>query len=248
MGDSSLTIPEIGDALTLTNALGIARDFEIIGLIDSYPHHLSVRFRTVNSLEIIIANNVFLDFYGAVQPMQTNINVDAESISAFETWLTDYISIQNPNLGFISRNTLQSEFDGLATTYLVLGGSLSFILAMVGILNFVNAIAASIIARHRELAMLQSVGMTGKQLRQTLFFEGCVYSVLSLCFTLTLGAMIGLLFVQIIAGQAWFFSQSFTVMPSVISAIPLVLICAIVPLICYKRLMRDSLVERLRVE
>jgi putative ABC transport system permease protein len=247
MGDSSPSIPKIGDTLTLTNANGAPRDFEIIELIDSYPHHLSARFRTVNTLDVIIADNVFLDFFGEVLPMQTNINVDAGSISAFETWLTDYISTHNPNLGFISRNTLQSEFDGLATTYLVLGGSLSFILALVGILNFINAIAASIIARRRELAMLQSVGMTGKQLRQTLFFEGCLFAVFSLCFTLTLGAALGLLFVQIIAGQVWFFNQSFTVMPSVISAIPLVLICVIVPLVCYKRLARESLVEQLRV-
>ena len=125
---------------------------------------------------------------------------------------------------------------------------MSFILALVGVLNFINAIAASVIARRRELAMLQSVGMTGKQLRYTLFFEGGCHAVISLCFTLTVGTALGLMIVQVIAGQVWFFKQSFTVMPSIVCVVPLLIICAVAPLVCYKRLARESLVERLRVE
>ena len=247
-GDNVVVVPEIGDVLTLTNDSGKACDFEVIGLVDEYPFSLSARFRYGNSLDIIVAADVFLDFFGAVQPMQTNINVSAENLPAFETWLDSYTGNQNPDMSFISRNTLKAEFDGLQMTYITLGGAMSFVLALIGVLNFINAVVASIAARRRELAMLQSVGMTGRQMRNTLFYEGVCYTALTVVFTLTAGLGLGYLIVQVIAGQIWFFSQRFTIMPSLYCVAPLFLICAIVPTACYKWMIRDSLVERLRVE
>jgi putative ABC transport system permease protein len=245
-----VAIPEIGDTLTLIDEKndGIACDFEVIGLTDAYPNQLSARYYNVNSLQAIIADEVFLDFYGEVRPMQTNINVSAENIAEFESWLSSYTSNQNPDLSFISRETLKVEFAGLQRTYLALGGAMSFILALIGILNFINTVVASIISRRRELAMLQSVGMTGKQLRGTLFYEGVCYTALTAVFTLTAGLGIGRLILQGIAGQVWFFKQRFTAIPSIYCAIPLFVICALVPLVCYKQLAQESLVERLRVE
>ena len=46
--------------------------------------------------------------------------------------------------------------------FLLLGGALCAIVSIVGILNFFNAILTGILARRREFAMLQAVGMTGK--------------------------------------------------------------------------------------
>jgi putative ABC transport system permease protein len=189
---------------------------------------------------------VFLDFFGEAAPMQTNINVGTGNIEAFESWLTRYTD--NTNLSFISRNTLKAEFDGMRMTYMTLGGAMSFILALIGVMNFINAVAASIITRRRELAMLQSVGMTGKQMRSTLFYEGVIYTVLTAFFTLSVGFGLSWLIVNVMAGQVWFFKQNLTVMPSVMSLVPLLFICAAVPLVCYAKLNRYSLVERLRVE
>lgn len=72
-GDTAFAVPEIGDSLTLKNEEGIARCFEVIGLVDGYPHHLSERVCYSNSWDVILAHVVFLDFFGAVQPMQVNI-------------------------------------------------------------------------------------------------------------------------------------------------------------------------------
>lgn len=50
-------------------------------------------------------------------------------------------------------------------------GALSVILALIGILNFINAIVTGIYARKREFAMMQAVGMTGRQLKAMLIWE-----------------------------------------------------------------------------
>jgi putative ABC transport system permease protein len=129
-----------------------------------------------------------------------------------------------------------------------MGGTFSLILALVGILNFINAVVVSIVARRRELAMLQSVGMTGKQLRQMLFHEGLLYTALTALFTFTVGLGLVWLIVKVIAGQVWFFRQSITVMPSLFCMIPFFLVSVSVPLLSYRWLTRASLVERLRIE
>ena len=247
-GDNAPTIPEIGDTLTFPNDNwdGVNRDFEVTALVGEYPMLISTGNMFGNCLTIILAEEVFLDFFGDVQPMRTNIDVNAEDLVGFEAWLESYIQNQNPDLSFISRNTLKAEFDSLRTNYITLGGAMSFILALIGVMNFVNAVTASVIARRRELAMLQSVGMTGKQLQKTLFFEGMCYTALTAFFTLTAGFGLGRLITQVIAGQVWFFKQSFTVMPSIYCVTPLLLICAAVPLICYRNISKVTLVERLR--
>jgi putative ABC transport system permease protein len=248
IGDGSVAVPQVGDTVTLVNASGAKRDFTVIEAVDEYPHQLSSRFIFGNSLTFALADDVFLDFFGTRQPLQTDISVPSDKIGAFEEWMNDYTTAVEPDLAFISRNTLKAEFDGLKNTYAAIGGALSFVLALIGILNFTNAIIVSIFARRREFAMLQSIGMTGRQLKQTLIFEGGGYTVLTAAFTFTIGLGLTYLITRLIAGQVWFFKQSVTVFPSVICLPLLLILCAVVPVVCYAKLTRESVVERLRVE
>lgn len=92
----------------------------------------------------------------------------------------------------------------MRSMFLLLGGALSFIVGLVGVLNFFNAILTGIIARQRELAVLQAVGMTGRQLRAMLIWEGLLYALgaagLALILTLTLGPIA----FQAVEGLFWF--------------------------------------------
>jgi putative ABC transport system permease protein len=244
------TIPvyDVGDIITLTNEAGESREFEIFAVVDDYPYSIDVKYGFIPSQTIVLPDNAFIDFFKPEGALYSVFNVLEGRLAETEAWLSEYTTRINPSLGYVSRETLKAEFEGLQTTYLTMGGAMALILALVGVLNFINTVVASVITRRRELAMLQSVGMTGKQLRGTLFFEGLFYTVMTLLFTFTAGVGISLLIVRVMAGQTWFFKEYLTVMPSVYSIIPLFLICAVVPLICYKWLIRESLVERLRVE
>ena len=248
LSSSGYPIYDIGDMITLTNENGENRTFEIIGVLEEYPFSLSLRMDSIPGQTIVIAENQFVDFFQPNGAMQVNFNVTDEMIAETELWIAEYTTRDNPSLAYISRDTLKAEFDSMRMTYLTLGSAMAFILALIGVLNFVNTITASIIVRRRELAMLQSVGMTGKQLRYMLFYEGAFYAGLTVLFTLTIGIGIGRLIVNVIAGQTWFFRENLTIMPSIICTLPLLVICAAMPLVCYKWMMRDSLVKRLRIE
>lgn len=61
--------------------------------------------------------------------------------------------------------------------FTLLGGVLCLIIGFVGVLNFFNTVMAGIIARKNEIAALQAIGMTGKQVKEMLIIEGIIYTV-----------------------------------------------------------------------
>ncbi|HIT33473.1 MAG TPA: FtsX-like permease family protein, partial [Candidatus Faecousia intestinigallinarum] len=127
------------------------------------------------------------------------------------------------------------------------GGVLCAILALIGILNFINSMMTSILSRHKEIAMLQSVGMTGKQVKQMLIYEGVGYSVLGLICSLILSILGSVTVVRMMGAELTYFTWHFTLLPVFLCIVPLILITALVPLICYKKMVQKTVVERLRV-
>ena len=236
----------VGDKIPLINADGEMREFEVLAVIPSYPYPLSCQYGHIIESNIVLADNVYLDFYGDRQPMMTIFNVDDEHIPAAEEWIAAYCENGNPSLDYRSREFYKSEFNNMRSTYYVLGGALSFILALIGILNLINAVFTSIFTRRRELAMLQSVGMTGKQLKSMLFYEGAFHAILTVLFTATAGTLFAFAIIKVLTRTKWFFTWSFTLMPLALAILPLLLVCALVPLTCYRFMQKESVVERLR--
>ena len=239
------TVYDIGDKIPLMNGDGEIREFEVVGIVN-IPYLFSSQHSHIIESDIILAENTYLDFYGQRSPMMTVFDVDASHLASTEEWLADYCDTDDPQLRYRSREYYKGEFEQMRSTYLICGGVLSFILALIGILNFVNTMATSIMTRGRELAMLQSVGLTGGQLKRMLFGEGMWYAVITLALTLTAGTGISAVIIRGIAGSLWFFRYTFSLTPMLICAPVLLLLCAVIPLLCAGILQKKSVVERLR--
>ncbi len=69
----------------------------------------------------------------------------------------------------------------------VLGNCLGIIIAMLAVLNYLNMMAASVQNRAQELATLESIGMTSKQIRKMLRAEGAGYAGISIVLSLAIG-------------------------------------------------------------
>lgn len=115
-----------------------------------------------------------------------------------------------------------------------------------GILNFFNAILTSIMARKREFAMLQSIGMTGKQLKSMLVYEGLIITIFVITISLILSFLAGPLLNHVFGRISWFFSYHFTILPIIIVAPFFFLFGILLPLISYKKFAKQTIVERLR--
>lgn len=94
-----------------------------------------------------------------------------------EEFLKNYIDGVKPNMDFASKETYVNSFDSLTSFIITIGGTLSMIIGITGIANFINSVLTSILTRKKEFAMLQSIGMTGKQLKRMLSFERLYYAV-----------------------------------------------------------------------
>ena len=129
-----------------------------------------------------------------------------------------------------------------------LGGALSFIVGLVGVLNFFNAILTGIIARQRELAVLGAVGMTGRQMRAMLVWEGLLYALGAAGLALLLTLLLGPVAFRAVEGLFWFFTYRLTLAPFAL-VIPLfALLGAGIPVLTGRAAGKRTVVERLRME
>lgn len=163
-----------------------------------------------------------------------------------EKFIADYTENIEPEMGYESRGKYSANYQQFQSTFWIVGGSLSFIIGLVGVLNFINGEVTTIISRRRELAMLQSIGMTGKQMKQMLILEGVltVGMALILAALLNLGVYFGIM--PVIENLFWYFKQNFT-MAMILAAFPVLLLLGTgIPALVYRQAAKKSIVERLR--
>ena len=163
-----------------------------------------------------------------------------------ESFLADYIKAVLPQLDYESKAIFEADFHDTQNTYMMLGGVLSFIVGLVGILNFLNAILTGIVTRRREFAVLQSIGMTGRQLKRMLIWEGIFYAAGSVVLSLVLSVVLGPLAGKALGSLFWFITYHATVMPVLAVAPVFIAFGAVLPLLVYRAVSKRTIVERLR--
>ena len=77
-------------------------------------------------------------------------------------------------------------------------------------------------------------------------WEGELYVILTIIFSLTIGNIIGMVAVQFIAGEFWFFDYTYSILPIVICFPIVCLIAYVIPVKDYKNICSDSIVEEIR--
>ena len=94
--------------------------------------------------------------------------------------------------------------------------------------------------------MMQSIGMTGRQLKQMLILEGIFYGILSILTASVLNIFTSRFLLSPIEQIYWFFEYHFTMLPILI-VFPIFLAFGIlIPLLAYRKVSRQTIVERLR--
>ncbi|MCI8329676.1 MAG: ABC transporter permease, partial [Oscillibacter sp.] len=183
---------------------------------------------------------------GTASVMTYLFNTTDEAEADMEAFLAEYTQSVQPLYDYESRATYVAEFEGFRGMFLTMGGVLSLIIGLVGVLNFINAVLTGILTRKRELAVLQSVGMTGKQLKTMLVYEGLYYTLLALLVSLVMTVCLGPLVGGAVGDIFWFFTYRLTVAPIVMILPVFLALGALVPLLTYRAVARHTVVERLR--
>ena len=219
-------------------------DYTVTALVD-VPYPLSYRY--YGSDEFILNDQTFIQDSGTSSIMLYAFDIqDEATVQNMETFLADTTQNELSSYDFESKATYAAEFEGFRNMFLMLGGVLSFIVGLVGVLNFFNAVLTGIITRKREFAVLQSIGMTGHQLKTMLMIEGSLYTLSAILVTFALNLIFSPLLEHGMNQIFWFFSYHFTVTPILIM-FPIFLIIGIaVPRVTYRAASRQSIVDRIR--
>lgn len=236
----------IGDKVTITLDNNITKEYEVMTKAEN-KYTMSVRYSFMdNNCIMYLPSDKFISEIKNPLTMTYVFNVKDEYIEQTEGFLQDYTRKIEPQMDYESKQKFVNEFKDLQNMFLIVGGTLSFIIGIIGILNFINAMLTSIISRRREFAMLQSIGMTNKQLNKMLILEGLFYALATIVVSVILGSLVSLSIVQSIGSSLWFYNYKFVISPILITAPILIFISVFVPFISYISVNKQSIVERLR--
>lgn len=152
--------------------------------------------------------------------------------------------------GFIKISTLEEQIKlnekSLEATK-VLGYSLVIIIGVIGFMNLINTMITSILARKKELGVLQAIGLSDKQLIKMLQIEGLFYTVGTLVATLTIGNIIGYVSVIMFKNSgASYATYSYPVIPTIILIVAITLVQILITYLVANNFKKDSLVDRIR--
>ena len=218
-------------------------EYEVAALV-TVPSAFSYRYYGAD--EFILNDQTFMQDSGTDSVMYYAFDTTDEANGAMEKFLADYTENVNPQFDYESKALYASEFEGMRSMFQLCGGALSFIVGLVGVLNFFNAILTGIIARKREFAVLQSIGMTGKQLKTMLVYEGLFYALGAAGISLVLTLALGPVAFTAVGSLFWFFTYRLTLTPFLIVVPVFALLGILVPLAVYRSVSRSTIVERLR--
>ena len=221
------------------------RSFEIVALTDindytallGYPPTMIVIDKAVSSF----AKEPIIFKVG----IQYEKEFDERAEAAVENILR-----KSPNASDFSWESkiIQAEIVEKAQGHMAeIGFGIVAILAVIGIMNYINTSVGNIQSRRKEISIMESVGMSEHQVRKMLVWEGIFYTGGVMLLTLTVGLGITYAIYQSVnyMGAAFWFPM----VPFFIACILLLTICIAVPLLAYKQMEKSgSLVERIRVE
>ena len=173
-------------------------------------------------------------------------NVKDGTEAAMEEFLSSYVENVEPRMNYDSKETYIRSFHDLTALIVTIGGALSIIIGLIGIANFVNSVLTSIITRRKEFAMLQSIGMTGRQLRRLLAWEGVYYAIGTIVTSAAVGTVFSAVAVRAMAGGIWFFTYRFIFWPLLAVCPFLLLLTMAIPALLYRGIAKASIIERLR--
>ena len=232
----------VGDTVVLNG-----QQYEVMAIVLDIP---TITEGVNSSTETFLSFYLPADTFRAMYPENTLrkmfFDVAAEDQSQAEEMLIDYETNTDKTLTFTSKSTLIEHYREQTRANTVMGFAISLIIAFVGILNFVNSMITAIVSRQKEFAMIQSIGMTKRQLRSMLVDEGLYYAGITLLTSYILGAFAVAVGVRMMVAGDYTATFHFTLAPLVICTPILIVFAILIPYICFKNLEKQSIVDRLR--
>ena len=221
-----------------------------------------------NTQEIEIGAISYTDYYGGSFNIGANLIVSEEYLNSLVerpyilSLLIKYEQMYDENTENEVKSLIQesnysndlsytSIYDEMKTiqdsqgNMLEIGTVIALLLLLIGMLNYINTMASNMQNRKLTFSIMESVGMSRKQIRKLLIREGLLYAFGSIFITLTVGT--GITYVVFQSMNYMEIPFSVPILPLLCAIILVTIICVATLLFSYNRTAGSkSIVERLR--
>lgn len=219
------------------------RSFEIAGLTDENYYTALLGYPPT----IIVSDEVLKTFSDETWVFKAGIFYDKAYDEKTETELLSLMEHDSDakDFSYDSKIEMMKNVKKAQGNLMGVGIGIIAILAVIGIMNYINSFVSSIRSRQMELSIMESVGMTGKQIKKMLMLEGMLYAGGAWGITLTAGLAVTYYLYQTMNYRGVPFSIPLVL--TLAAVVCVFAICVSVPLIAYRILERKaSLIERIR--
>lgn len=243
-----------GDILPLTMKIPdedgvvkeVTKEFKVMAVVGDSTGGFSAS----NMTELNIEENAFKELFPNYNNYIKSIDIDLKDnvdLTEADEEIGKIINESGNTMLFLSsKNYYIDAMEEMKLIVSLIGGTVALILGFIGIINVINTMLTSIISRKLEFSMLESIGMTNSQSKKMILFEGMYYIILTAVLVIPLGLVASFLAPMMLPIYGGFKIGIYLV--SVIVAMSIIsIIMLIVPLIGYRDISKESIVERLRI-
>ncbi|MDN0060895.1 ABC transporter permease [Mediterraneibacter glycyrrhizinilyticus] len=185
-----------------------SEDFTLCGYLDNrrkdFPEIRQTWHGSEGSLYFLISEKGFQRIPTEKKTLYMELNVDHEKDPSVKTSIQKIISEENQRrsritetafdegtgeagIFCISKSDLMTEAASEIQRNRLILGSISAVLLLAGFTNYFNVMVTGILARKKELKIMESVGMTEKQKRTMIQAEGGYYCLFTVGILMTVG-------------------------------------------------------------
>ena len=196
-------------------------------------------------LEYIYMNpNEYKELIGDKSIMSYGFDVEDSEKENFDKLLKSFEN--DPGFSYDSRDIQIKSFIDFKNLIEFVGYSLSIVLFLISVLNFINVIATEILRNMVNLSILEAIGMTKKNIKKYLVKKNLIYSLCGLVFSFIIMLLVDKYILIDFMEQTKWISYKFVIMPLILVNLVNIIIGIIFTGRFYEKHSQNGLVDRIR--
>lgn len=197
------------------------------------------------SLEYIYMNpNEYKELTGDQSIMSYGFDVEDSEKENFDNLLKTFEN--EPGFSYDSRDLQIKSTMEFKNLIEFAGYSLSIVLFLISVLNFINVIATEILRNMVNLSILEAIGMTKKNIKKYLVKKNLIYSLCGLVFSFIIMLLVDKFILMDFMEQTQWTSYKFVIMPLILVNFVNIIIGILFTGRFYEKHSQNSLVDRIR--
>lgn len=188
--------------------------------------------------------NLYKELTGDNSIMSYGFDVEDSEKENFDKLLKSFEN--EPGFSYDSRELQIKSFKDFKNLIEFVGYSLSIVLFIISVLNFINVIATEILRNMVNLSILEAIGMTKKNIKKYLVKKNLIYSLCGLVFSFIIMLLVDKFILLDFMEQTKWTSYKFVIMPLILVNFVNIIIGVIFTRMFYEKHSQNSLVDRIR--